>query len=209
MIQSLLFFANAISESSPIDTLCMNYAALPRHSWIRNQRTSQQIAELKKNSGCKACGLLIHRHSDHYPNGNDINAKPIPARPHNKNDTKLEHIINRDTILLIKSNNDEFSETLTAQQAIRISNDLHADELCSSHELAKGFTQPVESGSLPKIVPEEVEKSREVLMAKRKPNLILKYKTTNVPSVKIGDSFKFSSNFNMKKEASGQVPSLF
>ena len=115
----------------------------------------------------------------------DINAKPIPPRYHNRNVIESKHKINRDTFLRIKSNNEELSEKLTAQQAIRISNCLYGDDVCSSHELANGFTRPVESVSLPEIIPEEVEKAREILMAKRKLNLIIKSKSTTVPPVKI------------------------
>ena len=87
----------------------------------------------------------------------------------------------------IKTNLPEFSETLAAQQVIRISKDFYGNGFCSSHELAKGFTRPIESGSLPKSMPEDVEKAREILVTKRKLNLILKSKSTTVALVNIGD----------------------
>ena len=52
------------SKSSSLDTLRANSAALPRHRCSRNQRTPQQIAELKNNSRCKTFGLLGHCNSD-------------------------------------------------------------------------------------------------------------------------------------------------
>ena len=100
-----------------------------------------------------------------FPSLHDINARPIPARRHNKNFTESKHKIVRDIFRRIKPNNDELSEVLTTQQAIFISNHLYGDDVCFSHELGKGFSRPVESGSLPKISPEEVEKAREILMA--------------------------------------------
>ena len=53
----------------------------------------------------------------------NISARTIPARRHNKNVIESNYRVIRD-IFRIKSNDDEFSETLAAQQAIRISNDL-------------------------------------------------------------------------------------
>ena len=46
---------------------------------------------------------------------------------------------------------------------------------------------PVESGSLPKIIPEGTEKVREVLMAEGKLNLILHSNSVTIPSAKIRD----------------------
>ena len=86
----------------------------------------------------------------------DINSRPIPARRHNKNVIESKHKIIRDIFLRIKTSLPECSETLAAKQAIRTSNDLYGNYVCSSHELAKGFTRPIESGSLPKFIPRDV-----------------------------------------------------
>ena len=84
-------------------------------------------------------------------------------------------------------NDSDVCEPLLAQQLIRISNDLYGNGVCSSHELAKGFTRPAESGNLPKTVTEDVFKARETIMAKRKLNLILRSKSIQEPPVKVGD----------------------
>ena len=83
-----------------------------------------------------------------------------------------------------------------------MSNELYGNDFCSSHELAKGFTRHIESGSLPKFIP-QVGNAREILMAKRKLNLILKPKSTTVAPVKIGDLFKVFIKLQHEKGASG------
>ena len=57
------------TKSFSFNTHRANSAALLQHRWSRNHRTTQQIAELKKNSHCKTCGQVGHWHYDHYPNG--------------------------------------------------------------------------------------------------------------------------------------------
>ena len=89
--------------------------------------------------------------------------------------------------MCIKSKNSGFGEILAAQQAIRISNDLYGNDACSALELVKGFTRPVVTGALPKIVIEDLVTSSQTVMAKRKLNLILKRKSMSVAPVQIGD----------------------
>ena len=78
-------------------------------------------------------------------------------------------------------------DEVIAQQATCISNDLYGNDLCSSYELAKGFTKPVEIGTLPKLVPEDLVKARDTLLAKRKLNLILRSKSTTDTPIHVGD----------------------
>ena len=91
-----------------------------------------------------------------------------------KNVIESKHKIIGDIFLRITSKNDGLSDIIGAQQVIRISNDLYGDDTCCAHELAKGFTPPIVSGSLPKIVPKDLVTGRETLMAKRNLNLIFK-----------------------------------
>ena len=116
-----------------------------------------------------------------------INPRSIPARRHNKNVLDSKHKMIREILLRIISGNESVSEIIAAQQAIRISNDLYGNNICSSHELAKGFTRPIECGNLSKIIPPDLIRAREVLKAKRKLNLILKSKSTEEIPVKVGD----------------------
>ncbi len=76
---------------------------------------------------------------------------------------------------------------MRAQQAIRISNDLYGNDACSAYELAKGFSRPIEAGTTPKIIPVELLKARDVMIAKRKLNLILRSKSTSDLPLNIGD----------------------
>ena len=116
-----------------------------------------------------------------------INPGPIPARPHNENMIESKHKTIRDVFLRISSNSDRLSDIIGPQQDIRTSNDLYGNDNCSVHELAKGFTRPLVPGTLPKIVPKDLLRARETLMAKRKLNLILKIKSTMLASFRIGN----------------------
>ena len=46
-----------------------NSSSFPRLRWSRKVHSPQQIAELKKKSRWKTCGLRRHWHSDHTPHG--------------------------------------------------------------------------------------------------------------------------------------------
>ena len=52
-----------------MDTLRANSNSFPRPRRNRYHRTPQQIAELKKKSRCKRCGLCCHWDSDHTADG--------------------------------------------------------------------------------------------------------------------------------------------
>ena len=117
----------------------------------------------------------------------DITARPIPARRHNKNVIESRHKVIRDIFVCIRSDNAAYIETMSARQAIRISNDLYGNDVRSCHEFAKGFTRPIESGTLPKIIPQDVREAGATLRAKRKLNLILKSKSTTTVPIKVGN----------------------
>ena len=68
-----------------------------------------------------------------------IESRPILARRRNKNVLESKHKIIRDIFIRLESESDPSSEAMRAQQAIRISNDLYGNDVCSAYELAKGF----------------------------------------------------------------------
>ncbi len=108
-----------------------------------------------------------------------IESRPIPARRHEKNVLESKHKIIRDIFIRLESESDPSSEAMRAQQAIIISNDLCGNDVCSAYELSKGFSRPIETGTTPKIIPVEIMKARDAVMAKRKINLILRSKSNS------------------------------
>ena len=98
-----------------------------------------------------------------------IEPRPIPARRHYKNVLESKHKVVHDIFLRLKLDDSDVREPLLAQQSIRISNYLYGNSVCSSYELEKGLRRPVESGSLPKPVPEGVFKARETIVAQPYP----------------------------------------
>ncbi len=98
-----------------------------------------------------------------------------------------KHKVIRDILLRLKADDEQFGEQLLAQESNRISNELYGNNFCFSHELAKGFTRPVENGSFPNLVPEEIIKARETIMAKLKVNLILRSKSIAETPVNASD----------------------
>ena len=117
----------------------------------------------------------------------DVENRPIPARRHYKNVLESKHKIIKDIFLQVKENNETLSDTIPAQQAIRISNGRYGNDVCSSYEIAKGYTRAIEPGEFPKILPEDIQKARKVLIAKQKLNLILKSKSRYGLPIKVGD----------------------
>ena len=75
----------------------------------------------------------------------DINTRPIPTSGHNKSVIESKYKVIKDIFFRIKTDLLGFSETLAALQAIRVSDELFGNDVCSSHEVAKGFTRPIES----------------------------------------------------------------
>ena len=68
-----------------------------------------------------------------------------------KNVLESKHKIIRDIFLPLKSENGNISDTIAAQQSIRISNDLYGNDLCSSYELAKGSQDLSKMGKFQKL----------------------------------------------------------
>ena len=116
-----------------------------------------------------------------------INAISVPARLQNKNVIESKLKVIRDIFLRIKSKNADLCEIVAVKQAIHISNDLYGNDTFSAPELAKGFTRPIVPGIRSKIVPKDPVMTREIFMAERKLNLILKSKSTSGTRFQIGD----------------------
>ena len=138
-----------------------------------------------------------------------IEYRPIPARRHNKDVLESKHKVIGDMSLRLSSDGGVIDSKIIAQQPIRISNDLYWTDVCSSFELAKEFTRPLETGQLPKIVPEDLLNARDTIMAKRKLNLILQSKCKRIPQFKLVILFKFSSSHSLKNVENGLTPNQF
>ena len=125
-----------------------------------------------------------------YLESHDIEIRPIPPRRHNKNVIESKHRIIRDVYLRLKSDTkaiDEKMDRLLVQQALRISNDLYGNDVCSANELAKGYTRPIQSGEYPATVPEEIVNAHDQLLAKRKLTRILRSKACTESAIQTGD----------------------
>ena len=112
-----------------------------------------------------------------------IEARNISAHRHNKNFLESNYKIIRKIFLRLKSEYGNISDTLAAQQSIRISNDL----LCSSYEHAKDFIRLVEAGKIPKTIQQDILKAQDTLLAKRKHSFILRSKAVEDSPAEIYD----------------------
>jgi len=118
-----------------------------------------------------------------------IALRPLPPRRHSKNVIESKHRIIRDVYLRLKSafkDDPTVNGKILVNQSLRISNDLYGNDVMSAHELAKGYTRPIENGNVPRCVPKEVVQAQEDLKAKRKLTLILRSKTSRDDKVKPG-----------------------
>lgn len=71
---------------------------------------------------------------------------------------KLARVI-RDKCLRLKDEDEpqtDCHERMIIQAALRISNELYGTDVCSTQELAKGYTRPVTNGSFPVKVPNDI-----------------------------------------------------
>ena len=121
-----------------------------------------------------------------YRSGFGSKFRLVPRQRHNKNPMESKHKVIRDIFIRLKSANQDKSSSLLAQQAIRISNDLYGNDVVSAHELAKGYTRPVQSGSLFHL-PDAVSNAHDELIGKRKLNKILRTHAVVDKNVKEGD----------------------
>ena len=104
------------------------------------------------------------------------------------------------------SDDDNVSEALATQQSIRIFNDLYGNDICSYHELAKGYTIPTEPGRSPEKVPEDIAKARDNIMAKHKLNLILRSKSTTDLHLKVSDLVQVFIKLQNEKRGKWSYP---
>lgn len=98
-----------------------------------------------------------------------IDYRPLPPRRHGKNVIEPKHRIIREIYLRLNaesSNDPTVTGNVLVQQAIRISNDLFGNDVLSAHEMAKGYTKPVENGKAPMVLPDGIRKAHEDLKPK-------------------------------------------
>lgn len=126
-----------------------------------------------------------------YLRQQDIEARPLPPRRHNKNVLESKHKIIRDVFIRLKEESTverkEWETSLITQQAIRISNDLYGSDVLSAQELAKGYARPIQNEVIPKQLPQELVDAHQTLLAKRKLTLILRSKTFAESPIAVGD----------------------
>lgn len=120
---------------------------------------------------------------------NEIGAKlqPVPPRRHYKNVLESKHCVIRSIYLQLRSAAPDFDKHLHCYQYVAISNELYGSDTVSAFELAKGFTKPVETDSVQRILPADVRYAHEELKAKRKLNLILRSHKSSTQPIKTGD----------------------
>lgn len=117
----------------------------------------------------------------------DVNFRPVPPRRHSKNVLESKHRILRDIYLRLKSASPSEDPRLLVAKMFRISNDLYGNSVASTHELAKGFTRPINQDA-PRLLPSDIRKAHEEMVAKRKLNLILSSKSIADTPIKVGDT---------------------
>ena len=112
--------------------------------------------------------------------------RPSPSRRHHKNALESKDRVITDTFLRLQASNSHSTELLLATQAIRISNDLYGNDVASANELAKGYTRPTQNQE-PTPLTDDIREAHEVLIAKRKLNVILRGKSTTETPICVGD----------------------
>jgi len=117
----------------------------------------------------------------------DTAFRPVPPRRHQKNTLEPKHGVIRSIFLRLRSAAPDTDGRLHALQAVRISNDLYGSDTASAFELAKGFSKPIVHHSCPSVLPDDVVRARDVLLAKRKLTLIMRPKSTSEPTIHVGD----------------------
>lgn len=75
---------------------------------------------------------------------------------------------------------------MVVQQSIRIPNDLYGTDLMSGHALKKRYTRPLVSECL-KVVRNDLKTSHNLIVAKRKLNLIFRSKFVPELAISPGD----------------------
>ena len=143
-----------------------------------------------------------------YLQAQHIKIHPIPLRRHNKNVLDSKYRVIRDVYLCLESAQPDQDKSLPVQQALRISNDLHGNDVASSHELAKGYTRPLASKP-PVPLPSDVGAAHQELTKKRKLNAILRSKAVKKNKAALVMLFKYTSSKVMRSGANGPLLSQF
>ena len=74
--------------------------------------------------------------------------------------------------------------------------------VCFASEFAKGFTRPIQPGSVPQFVPDKLANARDTLIVKRKLNLILRSNSDSEIYVRIGDIVQLFINILQEERKS-------
>jgi len=146
-----------------------------------------------------------------YLEKHNIEARPIPARRHNKNVLESKHKVIRDVFLrLVENYGDDTKEnefpSLIVQEALRICNDLYGNDVMSAHELAKGYTRPIHPSGPLVVVPDDIQAAHDTLIAKRKLNLILKSNATHDIPLASGDLVQVFIKLEKEKRGKWSSP---
>lgn len=107
-----------------------------------------------------------------------------------KNVLESKHGVIRSISLLLVDADYHLLPLLSAQRAIRISNDLYGSYVLSAFELSNGYSRPI--GNSPLAQPADVFDARNTIMAKRKLAKILIRKSTHDGRCLLVTSFMYS-----------------
>lgn len=117
----------------------------------------------------------------------DIELRPFPPLQHCKNTIEPRNSMIRLIFLRLKHAEPDFSDSVHAVRAIRISNDLYGLDTLSSSEISKGLVKPLCVSQRPVLVHDEPQAAHHELIAKRKLTLIMRSNDYLSQSIKIGD----------------------
>lgn len=121
------------------------------------------------------------------------------------NAIESKHRLIRDIFLRLCAENNNVNQKVLAFQSVRISNDLYGNDIASAHELAKGYTRPIDC-CLPFHLPDSVRDGHEDIIAVRKINKILKSKSIIDKSLKLGDSVQIFHKMRGEKRGKWSSP---
>lgn len=102
-----------------------------------------------------------------YPREYGIAFRAVPSRRRHKNPLKPKHGVTRSIFLRLQSAQPQKSTSSIALKAMRVSDDLYRSDTANALELAKGFSKPMERGSPPVPLPDNIVEARHELRAKQ------------------------------------------
>lgn len=138
-----------------------------------------------------------------FMNNRDIEFNLVPKGRHSRNAIESKHAAIRNIFIRLQNDGSLDKET-TAIKAVAISNDLYGSSVLSSFELAKGYSKPL-NGNL-KQVSDEVVKAYQDIQARRKLSRILKSKSNEEPTLKVGDMIEIFQHGKNNKRGQWSAP---